>query len=290
MSRAETSTSPLTVVIPAAARDDVEDTVDSVRRWLPASRVVVLNDGERDLETLRRDPSVTVLPALAYPRNTLGGLWLKLGDALRWVLEHDEAPLILRLDADALIIRSDLDRAATELARDHPSAGCFGSYRTGPDGQPRDLRPAARNLAAATGVRGLGRPRVRRQLRSYLRAAGGTDYQLGDHALGAALLLRRSMLEGWARRGWLQTRQLARAPVPDDYLFGLLTRASGYDIVDAGGPGGLFALRWRGLPGSPEEIWAGSAYVTHSVRSWEGVHESETRRFFAVTRRGAPPE
>jgi hypothetical protein len=65
---------------------------------------------------------------------------------------------------------------------------------------------------------------------------------------------------------------------------GLLTVAAGYHIADFGRPADPIALAWKGLPAHPEELLARKKLVTHSVRSWESLEESQIRNFFREAR------
>ena len=109
------------VLISSAPRDDVVDTVDSVRTFLPEWHIVVIDDGLPDVRGSGLPHDVTVLPPLNYPRNTLGGLWMKYCYGLRFVLVNYPCEFILKLDADALVVASGLE---TEIsARLRRSAG-----------------------------------------------------------------------------------------------------------------------------------------------------------------------
>jgi hypothetical protein len=272
------------VMIPAAARDDVVDTVRSVRSWMPSAPVLVINDSERSLIELRPDPNVHVLPTLPYARNAFGGLWAKLCYGLRWLLANTDCGLILRLDADAVVLRPGLESPASTRFSEDPKMGLLGGHRVGYDGSMRDFRPAARPIRRASGWLGYSQPGVRLALRRLLTQAATNGYQTGDHAIGCALLLRRTMVEEWDRQGWLDPGPLARSQLADDFLLAICAHAAGYSIGEGGGPGGIFAVKWRGLPASPEAIADSPAFVTHSVRAYDGYDEAGIRRYFASRR------
>lgn len=274
---------PVAVVVPAAPRDDVADTVDSIFHFEPDALVVVLNDGDTRLDL---DPRVVVLPSLPWPRNALGGLWCKDAYGFDWVLQNSAARVVLRLDADALFVGSGAFEAVLQRFEADPGLGVLGSFRIGADGGARDFSQVAAAIDHHCDARGLRLPRARATLRRLRAEATRHGYEPGAHALGAAAFLRRELLEAWDRSGWLRSWELAPTRITDDVLIGLLAYAAGYEIGDAGQPGGVVALRWRGLPFSPQEILDSGACITHSVRSYQGMAEPEIRRFFRERRHG----
>ncbi len=268
------------VLISSAPRDNVVDTVDSVRTFMPEWRVVVIDDGVPDVRGDGLPDDVTVLPPLNYPRNTLGALWMKYCYGLKFILVNRPSDFILKLDADALVVASGLEAVIGRVFAD-PQVGLAGVYRIDPSGGRRDFSPIARAIGAeAKGLRSWVRPFARGPLRSLLVEARRNGYETGEHALGAANVIRTRMLEDWARRGWLSLKGLGTSHVPDDALLSLTTRAAGFTIAELGGRDGPFGVTWRGLPASPPELAASRAVIVHSVRSWEDWTEGEIRSFF----------
>ncbi|MCD0450137.1 glycosyltransferase [Actinocorallia sp. API 0066] len=274
----------MAVVIPAGPADDVADTLASVLRWIRDPPLVVIVDDTGGALAGLAGPAVTVLPAPVGAPGGQGGLWVKLAAGLRHALDTAEFDLLLRLDADALLLGPGLaERAAARFA-EHPRAGMLGSYTTGPDGMPRDWSPARRELAAEIGARGLRRPGVRSVLRDLYGRARAHGYELGAHALGGACLYRAETLRDVRAAGLLDLPVLARSNAGEDHLFGLVLHARGWRIADFGGPGDPLALRWKGLPAAPADLLARGALVTHSVRHWADLDETAIRGFFAARR------
>ena len=275
------------VLISSAPRDNVVDTVDSVRTFLPECRVVVIDDGMPDPRDKGLPDDVTVLPPLNYPRNTLGGLWMKYCYGLKFILANYPSDFIVKLDADALVIASGLESEARRVFTD-PRVGLAGVYRLDPSGGRRDFSPITRAIAGETaGLRSWIRPLARGPLRSLLVEARQNGYELGEHALGAVNVIRTKMVEEIARRGWLELKGLHTSHVPEDALLSLTTRAVGFTIAELGGRDGPFAVTWKGLPASPPQLAASDALVIHSVRSWKDWTEDEIRSFFRDLRRTA---
>ncbi|MGH3257802.1 MAG: hypothetical protein ACRDOU_20820 [Streptosporangiaceae bacterium] len=276
----------IAVVIPAGPGDDIADTLASVLRYTDSSRVVVVVDDTSSATASYPEltPDVTVMRAGRAKPGTQGGLWVKTAPAYRWILDRYQPGMVLRLDADAVILGPGLEAAAEQAFRRNPGAGLLGAYRVGPDGGRRDFRPAARQLRAEIGPRGLRRPSLRAGLRRYVRLARRHGYVDGEHVLGCAFLLRAEAirdiyLAGCFSRPWLEASRLG-----DDQIMSLLAVAAGHQIADFGGPADPLAVKWRGLPAHPSELLKQGKLVTHSVRSWGDLTERQIRGTFAAAR------
>jgi hypothetical protein len=275
----------IAVVIPAGPGDDIADTLASVLRYTDPSRIVVVVDDTNAAP--EQAPDVKVIKAGQARPGTQGGLWVKTAPAYRWILENYEPEMVLRLDADAVILGPGLEEAAEQAFRRNPGAGLLGAYRVGPDGGRRDFRPAARQLRAETGPRGLRRPKLRGGLRRCVRRARDHGYVDGEHVLGCAFLLRAQAIRDIDRAGGFSQRWLEASRLGDDQIMSLLTVAAGHRIADFGGPADPLALKWRGLPAHPAELLEQGKLVTHSVRSWGDLTERQIRGIFAAARASA---
>jgi hypothetical protein len=271
----------MVVVVPAGPKDDAADTLRSVLCYADPELVLVIDDTHGRGIGLE-DPRVVVFTPPDSPPGPFGGLSVKLAAAYRYVVEHAEFDVLLRLDTDALILGPGIaEAAAGRFARD-PMVGALGAYRVGPDGRNRDWAPARKMVQAELGLRGMRHPAVRRRVRALVAAA--PEYVHGEHALGGAVLFRGDTVRQWYRRGMLDYPELGDSLLGEDHLFGLLTVAAGYRIGDFSGPQDPLAVRWIGLPAAPAELIAAGKLITHSVRSWEDMQEAEIREFFAARR------
>jgi hypothetical protein len=281
------------VVIPDDGRDDLEDTVASVRTYLPGATTVVVDDRSEPAQRRALGPQCTVLPPLlkrtSFEPFRLGRinrrLWQKDCYGFRYVLANLDVDYVLRLDSDALVFGHGLDDIIVQRFHDDPECGLLGAYRLGRDGGLRDFAPVASGIRREAGWGGFRNPRSRSSLRALLREATSNGYVMGEHALGAVTAIRPAMLAIWHTRGWLSDGGLAGSALADDWLLGIATVAAGYSLGDLDGPGGSIAVDWKGLPASPETLVAEGALATHSVRSWGGRSERETRSYFAELRR-----
>jgi hypothetical protein len=280
----------IAVIIPAGPRDDVLDTLASVVHYTDPSRAILVVDDEalskNQTRTCDLAPEIAVIDAPRRAPGTQGGLWVKLAAGYRWILERYEPQMVLRLDADALLLGRGLEAAVERVLMSSPKVGLLGSYRIGPDGGVRDFSPAAHQLHADSGFRGLRHPKCRSSLRHYLRLAQMHGYVDGESALGGAYIHSYEAASCIYRNGWFSQPCLAKSKLGEDHIMALLTVAAGFQIADFGGPAGPMALKWRGLPAHPREILAAGKLVTHSVRSWQDLTEREIRGIFAQARTG----
>ena len=282
----------IAIIIPAGPHDDVLDTLASVVRYTDPSRVILVVD---DTSALASDDAVirnistdiTVMPAPARATGAYGGLWVKLAAGYSWLLDTFKPRMILRLDADALMLGPGIEAAAERVFDEFATAGLLGSYSIGPDGGARDFLPVAHTLHAETGFPGFLHPRRRSSLRHYVGLARNAGYVDGEHALGGAYIHSYAAAFSLYSNGWLNQPWLATSKLGEDAIMALLTRAAGYRIADFGGPADPMALRWRGLPAHPAELLAQRKLVTHSVRSWGDLTERQIRTIFAEARASA---
>lgn len=279
----------IAVIVPAGPRDDVLDTLASVVHYSEPSRIIVVVDDTSNLDrSVSRIPDLraetVVIPAPPKALGSQGGLWVKLAAGYRWVLERYEPRMILRLDADALLIGRGLESRAELAFASDPGVGLLGSYRMGPDGGLRDSSWAARKLRAETGPLGLLRPRNRSSLRHFLALARKHGYLDGESALGGAYIHSYEAAKCIYKNGWFSQPWLASSKLGEDHIMALLTMAAGYRIGDFGGPLDPLALKWLGLPAHPADLLNAGKLVTHSVRSWQDLNEGEIRTIFARAR------
>ena len=281
----------IAVVLPVGPKDAEAalDTLASALYYLSESRVVVAVDdtGSRtDFATQaeKLSPDIVVLPAPQHAAGADGGLWVKLAAGYQWLLEKYAPDMILRLDADALIIGAGIEeRAAQEFAKDR-KIGLLGSYRVCPDGTRRDWSWAARRIRIEAGVRGLRYPGRRARLREFVTLARKNAYIEGEHALGGSYIHSLEAANTIYSKGWFQERYFATSRLGEDHIMGLVTVAAGYYIADFGRPEDPMALEWKHLPDHPDNLLADEKLITHSVRKWEHLNEPEIRSIFRAAR------
>lgn len=279
------------VVLPVGPHDveSALDTLASALYYLDKSRIIVVVDdtgshtgfGERAREM---SPDIAILPAPPHALGGLGGLWVKIAAGYDWLLKRYDPDIILRLDADALIIGTGIeDRAVEEFTKDR-QVGLLGSYRISADGSVRDWSWPARRLRIEAGLRGLRYPSRRMRLREFIRLARNNSYIDGEHALGGSYIHSGMAADDIYAKGWFKDQSFATSKLGEDHIMALITLAAGYHLADFGRPEDPMALRWRGLPSHPNELLDNKKLVTHSVKSWDILKEPEIRSIFRAAR------
>lgn len=277
------------VIIPAGPRDDVMDTLESVVHYSDPSRKIVVIDDTCTLhlrmeEIRKMSPDIAVIPAPEGAPGSQGGLWVKLTAGYRWMLERYEPQIVLRLDADALVIGYGLEEKAEREFSKNPGIGILGACRIGPDGGARDPRFPARLLRQETGLFGLVHPECRTALRYFRRLALGNGYVNGESALGGAYIHPYNVVLDLYNRGWLDRPCLAASRLGEDHIMSMLIVAAGYELGEFSRPEDPGALKLRGLPAHPDDLLAAGKVVTHSVRFWGDLKEPEIRSIFSRAR------
>jgi len=279
----------IVVVMPVGPGEDVHDTLESLRAFLDPSRAIVLVDdtGTDELAAATaRLPDVDVVTAPGRAPGARGGLWVKIAGGYAWACGRFRFDVLLRMDTDAVMLGPGIEDAALGRFQESPDIGLLGSFRTGPDGGARDFTWAANALRREAGLLGWRHHRLRVRLRALVREAAASGYAPGEHALGGAFIHSGEAVRTLSSRGLLDLPEMAASRLGEDMIFGLLTVAAGFQIGDFGGPGDPLALRWIGLPAHPDALLAGSALITHSVRSYGDLAEPAIRARFAEARRG----
>jgi hypothetical protein len=266
------STFSIAVVMPvgpgSAEADRAADTIASIRAWEPQVRwIVLIDDGAeaRDLGEI----------TLQHPlRDTTAGLFDRIAAAtlagFGWVARETDADMVMKIDADALVIAPFANRLADATA-DH-GVGLVGSYDRDCNGEPRSFRPWIFRIWTA-GVRN-------RRVRQLIREARSHGYVWGEHALGCAVAVPRRTLD---RLPLDDPRLFVGTGLGDDPVLGLLVRAAGRRLT---GDGGVFAVGWRGLPDTPERLAERGYSIIHSVKNDKAISETEIRQYFAAAREG----
>jgi hypothetical protein len=115
-------------------------------------------------------------------------------------------------------------------------------------------------------------------------------YERGEHCLGGAYALTLTAARAMRERGYLADPLVTSGSgLGEDVVLGLLTRAAGLRLASLVGDGEAFAVRYRGLLASPDELLAGGHAVVHSVKDSPYGAEGDVRaRFRTLTGRHPP--
>jgi hypothetical protein len=258
--------------------EDVVDLLDSLRAYVGCSwRAVCVDDATRDgTNALLREAGCHVI------RNAkklhLYGNHVTLFRGLREALRTFDAPLVVKIDPDALVIGAGLRVALSTAFAAHPLCGLLGAFHVDWNGTQRDMSFWQKRMT-----------RRRADLGEPLRRARANGYLLGDGVQGGCYALRRPCLAAIERAGWLDGADGFRPSavrgkqVAEDHLITMLTYAAGYTVGELGGPGQAFGLSNDGLPAPPEKLVSEGRLVVHALNHRDEAAPA-ARDFFRARR------
>ena len=111
---------------------------------------------------------------------------------------------------------------------------------------------------------------------------------MGEHCLGAAYVHSAVAVATLVDGGHLARPEFAASQLGEYHLMALLTIANGMRLGDFATGSQPLAVRWRGLPDSPERLLESGKAIVHSDRYWQAIEEREVRAVFAKARRRTP--
>lgn len=295
---AEKRTAKAVIIIlvgPLGSRNKYEhmaDTIQSVKHYASPDSLILIQDNSSPLNLGKRlqeqFPDVLVSRA---PKNygLYGGLYKSESLAFKYIHEHINCKLAIMMDTDALFTAHGLEDAAISFFEQHPNVGLMGNYLTEGEG----IEWAAKKLTQQIGPGGWVRDRERYTLlRQLVQKARGGGWKDGQHVLGGIALYNPALIDKMATLNLLDREPLRRAFLQVDHIYGLLCAACGMDMAFFNVPAHPFAVVWRGMPMSPDEVVAKGVKAFHSTRSWKDAerewNEDQIREFFAARRKVVP--
>jgi hypothetical protein len=279
------------------------DLLDSLH-WYEGNadcRIYLLED-DADLQSVLAEKlAAQSFQVVSNPRKRHGDGWAgRLTAGLLTAYKHvldENIPFdfVLRLDTDALIIETFSDRIR-QILRQSPSVGVIGSvrYLREPERVRKDTEQIARaidKLAQSFTVwrrTPVGHPFLQtalvpssRMIRNIILRARSHGYQVGFQCCGGAFALPLRTLSALRAAGFLQhPTAWLRTPLGDDCVLALMVKACGLEIKDCGDPRQPFAVRYQGLPDSPENLAIADYAIIHSVKDRGDLREDSIRAFF----------
>jgi hypothetical protein len=276
----------LVVVIPVGPNEVLEyvlDTIDSVIYYTgPSTRIIVVDDSAKGVGAVLQS-RVGSVDVVKTPRNHggHGGLYLTLSLGYLHAYENYEFKVLLKLDADALVIGQRPESDAIKFFEQHPNVGIIGLFGHGTRGEGGDFHWSKSQLAEETRYRSVLRdPFLWLTLRRLIRQARGSGFRPGDYVFGGSYFMSSACVRKLAEGNFLSRKELGRSMLEEDHIFGLLTKAAALDLAEFSTGDLPMALELKRLPLAPEELVAQRKKVTHSVRRWEDRDEAEIRTFF----------
>lgn len=276
-------------VIPVGPKDGVRVawTVESIRRNCTNYRIHLLMDDIKpealnprlsgdDLRFSIQDP----------PTKGHGGkIWVNLCRAFSHaVAEPDISPgaIFIKIDCDAILIRSGFIERAQMLFATRPKTGQLGqcytnilggrfhnrgwrNYFDKLMGWRGFLRFTLASLKAGEGI-GAGFT-AHRKYCDVLNAALKNGYPLGDFALGGCYIMRREVIEGFRIHEFAKESPFRfLPPFVEDVFMTPHVYATGYAALDDVADGGLFAIDGKEFRMDPFTLKARGHYVIHPTK------------------------
>lgn len=264
---AEPSKATAAIVVPVGpGKEAALDTLESVACYCPEPHVVVIvddctQDGTYEALLSRKHANWHILRnSRPMGRNRLVH---SLCAAYLFVLSERHCDLVLRLDQDALIVKSGVLSEAIAYMRANPPVGLFGVYDRDYN-RPRSFESHRKQIAAE-----LAWPRRFLSLRPWwaplFRLAESRGYQSGDNVFGGAYFVTCACLKALKELDALSVPYRWHSRLMEDVYFSMAAVAAGFKLGHFAAPDGPLCLEWDGLP-YPARDLADSPYkVVHSV-------------------------
>jgi len=225
---------------------------------------------------------------LVYPRKLSKGDWGQVWDnraevMVRALERNDLSPecIFVKMDADAMVVRSGLVERAQTIFRHYPCCGQLGQCYFNISGYPLENKGYANYFRKRTALFGLIKAFVilcsqkfnlKEALRLTLRlkylfvSASDNGYKPGVFAIGGAYILRYDAVRKMHEAGWLTDSPLSKVlRGVDDFTTTPHIYAVGYKACDDVGVGGIFAIV-KELWIHPIELCQRGHYIIHPVK------------------------
>ncbi|MBV9491475.1 MAG: hypothetical protein JO069_17395 [Verrucomicrobia bacterium] len=293
----------------------VRDLIDSLEAFEPGNYHFVLVDDDQGSSRFHgivpsslRDRYIEV----KNPRRGEGAGWAA-GCAVAVLAGLDELlrrripfTFALKLDTDSLVI-GPFSQVVTQEFHSDPRAGMIGTLRDPRLAERADeqVKPLGRALDKLmkqfTVWRGTAAGGVTvqialwgrfRRIRDTIREAFINGFRVGEHCYGGGYALSRACVEALAARGLVSRPRIwIPTPLVEDMIMSLCVLSAGFTLQDFSGEQEPFAVRYRGLPDTPERLVARGHSIVHSVKDFnkQGLKEAELRSFFRELRSPSRP-
>lgn len=260
------------------------DTVSSVTHYAVPNRQIIIQDNSHPLHLGDKlQQTFPELVVIRTPENygLYGGLYKAESLALLYAYSAYDFQVLIRMDADALMIGPGLEEDAIRFFAMNPNTGLLGNHLATGEG----IAWARKELMKQIGAQGWIRDRKRAaRLHQLVSLAQDHGYQLGEHVLGGAVIFNPVLLQKLVDNGLLLNEDLRRAKLQDDHLFGLLCKAVGMKLGEFNAEGYPMAVAWKNLPDSPQALVQSGKKLVHSTRLWNTMDEDQIRDFFRQRR------
>jgi hypothetical protein len=206
---------------------------------------------------------------------------------------------VLKLDTDALVI-GPFSQKVAECFRQYPHVGMIGSIR-----DPNVLEPEGERMKPLAGAIDKLLKQVTvwratpaggltvqvafwghyRTIRDTIRHAIMNGFRIGEHCYGGGYALSPECVRAFAQAGLLTDPRIwLPTPLVEDVIVSMCTKSVGFHLMDLSDANQPFAVRYRGLPATPEKLVEQAHSVIHSVKDFEDLKEAEIRNYFRQLR------
>ena len=282
----------LVIVIPVGPGTVPEflfDNVHSILHYVRGSyKIILADDSHEGLGKLTQqhfpELGIDVVPT-PEPMGRVCGLYVTLSWAYKHAIDHYHFGALHKFDTDALIIGEDPAREAIEMFRTQPETGMAGQYPNDYNGDPWDISwPRQEILKICTTISFIRKPVTHWALLTAYKKALRNGYITGESVFGGSYFMSEKALRALDEMKRLPDLRLKTVNLEEDHVFSLLIKAAGMKLGDLSSGSLPLACTWRGLPASPEELYAKGKKIIHSTRFWKERKEAKIRQFFKEKR------
>ncbi len=283
------------VVIPFGPSEPVEsvqDTLDSIQRYLsPNTKVILVDNSRKGTGSIIQHSFSDADVIYGTHQGMFAHLFLNICQGTAHAYEHYRFKVLLRMDSDALIIGALPDVQAAAVFEQRPGVGQLGVYETDYHGQPMRWWPINLSMAvqALNPLSWIWPAWNGFAFRQLLVRAIRQGYQIGSHVYGGGFFMSYACVERLHRDGILTDERLDDLRLAEDHITTVSVYSVGLDAADFASGDLPCAQAWRGLPAAPEELLAKGKKVVHSVRYWRELKEADVRAIFRSHRSQPAP-
>ncbi|MEO8391904.1 MAG: hypothetical protein ABI700_02835 [Chloroflexota bacterium] len=273
---------------PKLQYEHIVDTINSVLHYATPDRKMIVQDNSTEQNVGQRlREQFPELIVIRTPENygLSGGLYK--AESLAYLYAHSlfDYQVLIRMDVDALMIGAGIEDDAIARFEQNPNLGQLGTYKIGCNGEISEYSWPKQELEKEIGAAGWLQDRERcKLLRMLVARAQANGYELGEHILGGVSILNPRFIDKLVQENLLLREEIRRSVLQEDHIFSLLVKAVGMQLGEFGTPNDPLAVRWQGLPSSPEELAGRNKKMVHSTRYWQQMNEDAVREFFRSRR------
>lgn len=271
---------------PGCAPEYVADSISSFMHYTNCDYKIILADDSQKgtgLMIQKQFPQADVI-VTKKSMGKLCGLYITLSYAFGHALQHYRFRAVLRMDTDALVIGPAPEEEALSLFKSDPRIGIAGQYPADYHGELWDISWPRSQVLKLTGSEFLHRPFAHWLLQRLYKSALKNGYRTGESVFGGACFFSEACLQKLQQLNLLPRYGLRNINLEEDHLFAILVKSAGFRLGDLSSEQLPIGCAWKGLPASPEELYARGKKIIHSTRYWQQMNETEIRAWFSNKR------